>query len=200
MRRELLCNILIEFGIPVRLISLIKMYLTETYGRVRVGKYLSDMFPIKNRLKQCDALSPLLFNFAPEYAIRRFQVKQNGLKLNGTYQLLVYADDVNPLNAKLNPTCHLLALLGAHPILHVSRIKVNILGGNIHSIKGNGDALIVASKEIGLEVNADKTKYMVMSRDQNAGRSHSIRTDNSSFERVEEFKYLETTLTNQNSI
>jgi len=61
-------------------------------------------------------------------------------------------------------------------------------------------ALVVASKEIGLEVNADKIKYMVMPPDQNAGRSHSINIDNSSFERVEEFKYLGTTLTNQNSI
>ena len=52
----------------------------------------------------------------------------------------------------------------------------------------------------GLEVNADKTKYMVMSRDQNAGRIHSVRTDNSNFDRVEDFKYLGTTLTNQNSI
>ena len=58
----------------------------------------------------------------------------------------------------------------------------------------------MASKEIGREVNADKTKYMVMSRDQTAGQSHSVKTDNSSFERVEEFKYLGTTLTNQNSI
>ena len=58
----------------------------------------------------------------------------------------------------------------------------------------------MASKEIGREVNADKSKYMVMSRDQNAGQSHSVKSDNSSFERVEEFKYLGTTLTNQNSI
>jgi len=58
----------------------------------------------------------------------------------------------------------------------------------------------VAAKEIGLEVNADKIKYMVMSRDQNAGRTHSMKIDNSSFERVDEFKYLGTTLTNQNSI
>jgi len=58
----------------------------------------------------------------------------------------------------------------------------------------------MASKEIGLEVNADKTKCMVMSRDQNAGQSHGMKTDNSSFERLEEFKYLGTTLTNQNSI
>jgi len=58
----------------------------------------------------------------------------------------------------------------------------------------------VTSKEIGLEVNADKTKHMVMSRDQNAGQSHSMKTDNSSFERVDDFKYLGTALTNQNSI
>jgi len=58
----------------------------------------------------------------------------------------------------------------------------------------------VASKETGLEVNADRTKYMVMSQDQNAGRSHNINIDNSFFERVEEFKYLGTTLTNQNSV
>ena len=57
-----------------------------------------------------------------------------------------------------------------------------------------------ATKEIGLEVNADKTKYVVRSRDRNAGRGHSVKIDNSSIERVEEFKYLGTTLTNQNSI
>jgi len=74
------------------------------------------------------------------------------------------------------------------------------LGGSVHTIKENAEALIVASKEIELEVNADKTKYMVMSRDQNAGRSHNMKIDNGSFERVEEFKYLGTTLTNQNSI
>jgi len=61
-------------------------------------------------------------------------------------------------------------------------------------------AIVAATCEIGLEVSADKTKYMVMSRDQNAGRIHRLRVDNRTFERVEEFKYLGTTLTNQNSI
>ena len=92
------------------------------------------------------------------------------MKLNGTHQLLAYADDVN------------------------------ILGGGIHSLKENAEALVAATREIGLEVSADKTKYMVMSRGQNAGQNHSVRIDNSTFERVEEFKYLGTTLTIQNSI
>ena len=74
------------------------------------------------------------------------------------------------------------------------------MGGRIHTIKKIAEALIVVSKQIGLEVNFDKTKYMFTSRDQNAGLSQNMRTDNRSFERVEEFKYLGTTLTNQNSI
>ena len=141
--------------------------MSETYSRVWVGKNLSGMLPIRNGLKQEDALLPLLFNFALEYTIRRVQVNQDGLKLNGTHQHLVYADDVN------------------------------ILGESVHTVKENTEALIVVKKEIGHEVNVDKTKYVVMSQDQNAGQNHSMKTDNSPFARVEEFKYLGTTLTNQ---
>jgi len=146
------------------------MSLTETYSRVRVGKNVSGRFPIRNGLKQGDALTPMLFNFALKYATRKVQVNRDGLKLNGTHQVLAYADNVN------------------------------ILGGSIHTLKENAEALVAATREIGLEVSADKTKYMVMSRDQNAGRVQSVRIDNSTFERVQEFKYLGTTLTNQNSI
>jgi len=84
-----LYNNLIEFGIPVKLVRLIKMCLMETYSRVRVGRHLCDVFHIMNGLKQGDALSPFLFNFALEYGIKKFQVKQEGFKLNGTHKLLV---------------------------------------------------------------------------------------------------------------
>ena len=77
---------------------------------------------------------------------------------------------------------------------------VNILAGSIHTLKEKAEALVAATREIGLEVSADKTKYMVMSQDQNAGRIQSVRIDDSTFERVEGFKYLGTILTNKNSI
>jgi len=102
VRREVLYNTLIEFGIHMKLVRLIKMYLPETYSRVRVGVNLSDVFPIRNGLKQGDALTPLLFNFALLDAMRSAQVNQDGLKLNGTHQLLVYTDDVNILGGSLH--------------------------------------------------------------------------------------------------
>jgi retron-type reverse transcriptase len=89
---------------------------------------LSESFPIQNGLKQRDALSPLLFNFALEYAFRKVQENQMGLKLNGTHQLLAYADDVN------------------------------LLINNLDTI--NTGTLIDVSKEVGLEINVEKTKYM----------------------------------------
>jgi hypothetical protein len=69
--RKVLHNIVIEFGVPMKLVRLIKVCSNETYSKVRIGKHLSDSFPIQNGLKQGDALSPLLLNFALEYAIRR---------------------------------------------------------------------------------------------------------------------------------
>jgi hypothetical protein len=66
---------------------------------------------------------------------------------------------------------------------------------HVHTVKENAEALVVASKDIGPEVNADKTKYMVMPRNRNSGRDYSVKIHNSSIEMVEEFKYLGTMLT-----
>jgi hypothetical protein len=142
VRREVLYSILLEFGIPRKLVGLIKMCLNETYSTVYIGKNLSDKFPIQNGLKQGDTLSPLVFNFALEYAIRRVQGNQEGLDLNGTHQLLAYADDINTV------------------------------GKNLDTMKKNIEAVLDASKEVCLEVNQEKRKYMVMSHSQKIGQKH----------------------------
>jgi sorting nexin-29 len=104
VRREVLYNILNEFGIPMKLARLRQTSLKETNGRVRVGKHLFDMLPIRNGLKQGDALTPLLFNFALQYANKRVQINQDGLKLNCTHRLLVCADEVNILGESVHIT------------------------------------------------------------------------------------------------
>jgi uncharacterized protein YoxC len=116
--------------------------LNQTFCEVLVDNHLSDIFPIQNSIKQRDDLSPLLFNFVLEYVIRKVQENQVEVKLNGTRQHLFYADDVN------------------------------LLGDNIDTIKESIENLVDAVKEVGVEVDTVKTKYILLSRHQNARQDH----------------------------
>jgi hypothetical protein len=98
------------------------------------------------------------------------QENQARLKLNGTHQLLAYADDVN------------------------------LLEDSVDNIRENTETLFDASKEVGVEINVEKNKYMLLSGQQNVGQNRGIRIGNDSFENVSQFKYLGTTVTNQNLI
>jgi hypothetical protein len=131
---------------------------------------LFDSFPIQNVLKQEDALSLLVFSFASEYVITNVQETRVGMNLNGTHQLLAYADDVN------------------------------LLGNNIDTAEKNIETLIDACREVGLELNVEKTKYILLSRHHNSGQNRNKKIANRSFENVSPFKYLRTTVTNQNLV
>jgi hypothetical protein len=130
------------------------------HSKFRIGKHLSDSFLIQNGVKQGGASSPLLFNFVLECAIRKVQENQMGLKLNGIHYLLAYADDVN------------------------------LLGDNTDIIKINAENAIDASKEVGLEICLEKSKYMLLSHHQNVDQNRDIKIVNRSFGTASQFKYI----------
>jgi hypothetical protein len=116
IRRDVVYSILIEFGVSWKLTGL--MRLNAIYSTIRIGKYQYDKFPIQNGLKQGDGLSPLLFNVALKYAIRRVQGNQKGLKVNGKHLLWAYGADVN------------------------------VVGENVDTVKKNAEALLDASRRL----------------------------------------------------
>jgi hypothetical protein len=126
VKREVLYVTVLEFGTPKKLFSLTKMCLNETYSKIHVGKRLSDLFPIQNCLKQGDAESPLLFNFALEYAIRKVQENEICLEFSVTRHLLDHADDTD------------------------------LLGDSINTIKENTEALLGFSSDVGLDIDTGR--------------------------------------------
>jgi hypothetical protein len=112
----------------------------------------------------------LLFNFALDYAITKVKEHQVSLELNGTHHLLVYADDIN------------------------------LFGNSINTKKENIETLLETSRDAGLEINTEKTKYMIVSYHQNSEQNQNIKIANELFENVAKFKYLGMALTNQNDI
>jgi len=130
---------------------------------------LFSSFTIENGLKQGDALSPLLFNIALEYAIRKVQEANLGLDMNGTHQVLAYADDVN------------------------------LIGDDIRTVERNADMLLNACMDIGIGVNTRKTKYMEIECHRGMIANAYIKVVSNSYENEETFKCLGSLLTNQNS-
>ncbi|PSN39682.1 hypothetical protein C0J52_14416 [Blattella germanica] len=151
IKREELYSILMNFGIPKKLVGLIGMCLNGTKSRVREGKQVSDIFEIHNAFKQGDTLSLLLFNFVLEHVIKSLEDKE-GVQLNGIHKLLVYADDI--------------ILLGD---------SEEILKDNMHILRSN-------TRKLGLEVNVNKTKYMVTRRNASCNANGQLMTNEGNFE------------------
>ena len=170
IKREKMYEILTRWGIPKKLANLVQVCLKDTRGRVRIGNQMSETFNIHSGLKQGDALSPLLFNLVLEYAIKEMQKSNDGLQLNGTTQILTYADDIA------------------------------LLGDNKETLINNAKILLDKTKELGLQINVEKTKYMVTDRIQNIHNNGNLVVCDKIFERVSNFKYLGSILNQTNEI
>ena len=125
---------------------------------MRIGNNLSSSFSIEDGWNHWDALTPLLFNFSLEYAIRKVQETNLELDMNGTHQVLAYADDVN------------------------------LIGDYIRTIKINAVVLLNAFKDIGLAVNTEKTKYMEIGCHRGMIANAYIKIGSNSYEKVKTFK------------
>jgi len=134
IKREKFRSILVQFGIPKKLVQLVRIFLSDPISRVRIGNNMSNSFKIRSGLKQDDPLSALPFNFALEYAILKIKEHKKLLSLNDLNQLSVYAKDLY------------------------------LIGEDIDVLRSNINVLVQACDEIDPQVNTDKTKYMIISR------------------------------------
>ncbi|KAL4152688.1 hypothetical protein QTP88_000521 [Uroleucon formosanum] len=170
INREVLWDTLITFGIPAKIVKMIKLCMNKTRCKVRFNQHISDEFEVKTGLRQGDALSPILFNIALEMVVRKTQKKYGGVNLEENRRqcgVLAYADDII------------------------------ILGSDSQEVKAGTKELIINSKDIGLQINEGKTKYMVISRREN--HEENLEVENYKFERVQNFKYLGVTINSKNN-
>lgn len=164
-----LVKILRAFGIPDKLVRLIKAVTQVSKLRVRVGNSLTEEFEVATGLKQGDALSPMLFNLILEHVIRKVLNHDSGVELNGKHQIIGYADD--------------LALLGT------CANEVRIMAKTLEE----------EGRKVGLRINQDKTEYFHMRRYKDTrARRKDLVVEGTTYKGVEKFKYLGCTVTDTN--
>jgi len=170
IHRGSLLNVLRQFKLPQKLINLIKANILHMKIKIKVGNIVSQGIPVSTGLRQGDALLPILFNIALEKVIRESRIEENGIRLGGCIiGVLAYADDI---------------------VLLVEN-KVNL--------KEQAGKLLDTANRIGLEINAEKTEYLIMQRGEVADHVHPfLEVGQYKFQRVKEFKYLGSILTDKN--
>lgn len=170
--KEKMYEALRVMGIPRKIIRLVKMTLNDTRCAVKINGEISESFEVKRGVRQGDPLSTLLFNAALELTIRKSGINRSGTLLNKSHQCLAYADDI---------------LLIAR-----SRKKLEEVAGD----------LFKTAKQIGLQINKSKTKYMELKNKQGENRQNNLRVQMGEegvqeFEEVEEYMYLGVLITNK---
>ncbi|CAI6370121.1 unnamed protein product [Macrosiphum euphorbiae] len=170
IHRKSLINILREYNFPQKLVKLIESCIMETFIKIRVGEAETDLISVNSGLRQGDSMSPVLFNLVLEKVIRETNIgPQEGMPLQGSsVALLAYADDL--------------------VLMDKSHDGLRSLCGRLEE----------AAKKVGLQINEDKTEYMVVGRKDSTRMYPSLRVGNHDFNRVKQFKYLGSVLTEKN--